>query len=791
MKRMKQLWIYLGLVMWVALSAVLFIVAPDMDQLVREKGQSEIAEHLPSSIAGAILVDNGDSTTQDIMVVYHEQNGLSNEQLKAIEAKLDDLRENAPAEFMLVSLHTPFDSEVQANTLISQDGTTILAILQLDISYHDVPGLREQIQEAVQVEQVVSMLTGSAIIDDDLNISAEQGLARTELVTVIFISIILLVVFRSLLAPIVPLVTVGASYILSISIVAFFIDWFNFPVSNFTQIFIVAVLFGIGTDYCILLLTRFKEALSQGLSKYTAMKQTYKAVGSTVIYSALTGFIGFAAIGLADFNMYQSAAGVAIGIVVLVLAIWVWVPAFMLIFGKSLFWPTRGQLAPKPNKLWERMGRFAVGKPVMTLLILALLFVPAVLSYNNAVSFNALDEVDESFESVYAFKVISEQFGEGETLPATLIIEHEESWKQQGMLPYIELLSQEIVKIEGVKEVRSATRPEGKKIEAFGIPLITNEIANGLDEAAAGLEQITELADGMRELSTGLRGIHDILLEIASQPSHPLEGFFVPTHFFDDVAAETIWETYLTPNQKAAKLTVIFDMSPYALEAIDLLSVIEERIEIALKGTPLENARYAINGVTSINRDLQTISNEDFIRTATIMLTGIFIVLVLLLRSLMMPLYLLTSLVLAYIISGAITEFIFINLLGYAGISWAVPFFAFVMLMALGVDYCIFLMGRFRESEQATIGEAMVDAMKHIGTVIISAAVILGGTFGAMIPSGMLSLMQIGSLVLVGLMLYAFLILPLFVPAMATLFGEKNWWPLGRTKFYSTKKRPL
>uniref|UniRef100_UPI003517968D MMPL family transporter n=1 Tax=Cytobacillus sp. TaxID=2675269 RepID=UPI003517968D len=96
-------------------------------------------------------------------------------------------------------------------------------------------------------------------------------------------------------------------------------------------------------------------------------------------------------------------------------------------------------------------------------------------------------------------------------------------------------------------------------------------------------------------------------------------------------------------------------------------------------------------------------------------------------------------------------------------------------------DYIIFLLDRFNEYRDLSIADAMLLSMKKMGTVIISAAVILGGTFAAMMPSGMLSLLQIASIVLVGLMLYALVVLPLFIPVMVKNFGQANWWPFKRS----------
>jgi len=178
-----------------------------------------------------------------------------------------------------------------------------------------------------------------------------------------------------------------------------------------------------------------------------------------------------------------------------------------------------------------------------------------------------------------------------------------------------------------------------------------------------------------------------------------------------------------------------------------------------------------------MNHDLNVISDADYDRTMLLMLVGIFLVLLVLFRSIVMPIYIVISLLITFNTSLAITELIYVHIFGLSGVSWAVPFFGFVILLALGVDYSIFLMDRFKENRHMGPHEALLEAMKSMGSVIISAAIILGGTFAAMLPSGVMSLLQIATLVLCGLFLYALVMLPLFIPVMVKLFGKYNWWP--------------
>lgn len=260
-----------------------------------------------------------------------------------------------------------------------------------------------------------------------------------------------------------------------------------------------------------------------------------------------------------------------------------------------------------------------------------------------------------------------------------------------------------------------------------------------------------------------------------------MDGFYLPKEVLENEEYARVFDVYLSDDRKVMTIDVIFKANPYSNEAINQIDEVKAVVKRVTKDTKLENAVVAVGGVTSTNADLSTMSGKDYSRTVILMLVGISIILVFLFRSIIMPVYIIGSLILTYFTSMAINEAIYVNILGYTGISWAVPFFGFVILVALGVDYSIFLMDRFNEYKDLSVAEAMLRAMKKMGTVIISAAIILGGTFAAMMPSGMLSLLQIASIVIVGLFLYAVVMLPLFIPVMVKNFGEANWWPFKRS----------
>ncbi|WP_026314526.1 MMPL family transporter [Heyndrickxia acidiproducens] len=281
----------------------------------------------------------------------------------------------------------------------------------------------------------------------------------------------------------------------------------------------------------------------------------------------------------------------------------------------------------------------------------------------------------------------------------------------------------------------------------------------------------------MGKIEAGLYDAGSYLNDLSDETSLQQSGVYIPDELLAGRDYQNALDRYISKDGKMVVFQITLNQNPYSNAAMGSVDDIQKAVKSSTKGTKLENAHVGIGGVTSMNHDLQEMSKADYARTVTFMMAGIAVVLMIFLRSLIMPLYLLASLLLAYYTSVALTGFVFVDIAGYSGISWAVPFFGFVILIALGIDYSIFLMERFNENRSLPVTEAILLAMKNMGTVIISAAIILSGTFAAMMPSGVLSLLQIAVLTLSGLLLYAFVILPLLIPVIVKTLGNANWWP--------------
>lgn len=1008
---------------WVILSIIMIVTMPNLDTLVREKGQTEMPSYVQSEVASKLLTEMQDDATETYQMIAVFNSGskekLTNAQLDDIEQVIQTLEdEKSTLGIKEILAHT--SNEAAEKQLVSEDGTTILTQISVDEKQGTVEEVSKVLREKAQLDSVETYFTGTDIVMDDFAKSSQEGIQKTEIIAIIFILIVLVLVFRSPVVPIVSLITVGVSYIISLGIITQLVDKFDFPFSNFTQVFVVVILFGVGTDYNILLYTRFKEELGKGGHILKAITETYRTAGRTVIYSGIAVFIGFLALYLAEFKLYQATSAVAIGVAVLLLVLITLNPFFMAVLGIKMFWPIKTFEGHSENKLWHFLSKNAFFRPIAALAIIAAICLPFIFSYSGELNYDDLVEVNDRYESKQAIKVIEDHFSSGFSSPTNLVIKADESLATQQGLQDIDQLVDVISKVDGVSEVYAVTRPAGERIEDLYIQQQTNTLNDGLGDSQDGIDQIheglstaesklglanqsgfdsvqqlidgtasmhqgvsqlnsalsevtqgfkggaagagelkvglttlqdsvselsvgaktlqtgyaqvasgfgafsqtftamnqaltgaeqgymqieqsmtalitanpelasdvnvqtaletaqtgkqqmeqlaeqmsgiapkyaqavqslndanssfaqitaglqqveagaTKLAtgagtlqsglqsgatgsaqiesktaeletglstvnDGQKQLQTGLSDLQDQMTTLQNGLVDSTEGlsqisdglteaqdylgglsdttsgtFYIPQEVLEGDEFKDSMDAYMSSDRQITKLMIILEVNPYSKEAMEVIKEVDAQVQSSVSSSDLKDAQVALGGKSAQNVDLQSISSNDFTRTIVIMMIGIAIVLFIITRSLWQPVIIIASLILVYFTTLGLSEIISTYLLGQDVLSWNVPFFSFIMIVALGVDYSIFLMMRYHEQEGAGL-EAIIDAAKQMGGVVLSAALILGGTFAALIPSGIVTLMQVAILVMVGLILLSFVMLPIFIPAVLGL----------------------
>lgn len=1014
-------WRLAFLVLWILVTVVIVTTMPNLEQLVREKGQITIPDSAQSSLAEDLLnqMDEDSGEEYQIIAVFNSGNdkALTTKQKEEVRKIIKEL-ENIQSQLGIKDMITHLDNEQTENQLISEDSTTILAQLSVEKNGKEISEVAKELNKIVESKNVDTYLTGNSLVMEDFVKSTEEGIKKTEVIAILFIIVVLILVFRSPIVPFISLLSVGISYLVSLGIIVHLVDQFNFPFSNFTQVFLVVILFGIGTDYNILLFTRFKEELVEQEDIWTAVRETYKTAGKTVLYSALAVFIGFMTLILAEFGLYQASSAVAIGVAVLVLVLMTLNPFFMALLGKKMFWPVKTFYGHSDSKIWGYLAKISVFRPLVVLVFIAILCVPFVINYSNSLSYNDLLEVDDSFTSKQGINIIEDHFPSGFSSPSTLVIQSGEDLDNAKSLQALDELAEQISRVDGVSEVMTVTRPTGEKIDDLYITEQTKVLNNGLGEANEGIDKInnglssaeqqfnqtdtnsvqniqklingtegvkkgvsslgkaidqlsngveagasgaqelengiasmkenmnilsssipqllngyteiekglstfssyfssigqtiesakngfvqieatmnalvqskpelanevnvqaaleiastgeqqlgqlseklqelttqhngamksfreanaslakvnsgfsqlqagvnqlsegssslqqglqtaadgssqiatqtpvlesglTTINEGQKQLLTGLTDLADKMETLQSGLSESTEGlngisegltdaqdylsglsesngsekFYIPQEVLESDEFQKSLNMYMSDNRKIAQMSIILDVNPFSKEAMVIVERVKQELQVFIKRGELSDVKLAIGGKTSQNVDLEEIASGDFTRTATIMLIGIGIILIIITRSILKPIFILASLVLAYFTALGMSELISGELLNVSELGWNVPFFSFIMIVALGVDYSIFLMMRYRESDGNST-EAIIDAARHIGGVVISATIILGGTFAALIPSGVVTLIEVALTVIIGLCLLSFVMLPILIPAM-------------------------
>ncbi|MEW6226028.1 MAG: MMPL family transporter, partial [Chloroflexota bacterium] len=236
---------------------------------------------------------------------------------------------------------------------------------------------------------------------------------------------------------------------------------------------------------------------------------------------------------------------------------------------------------------------------------------------------------------------------------------------------------------------------------------------------------------------------------------------------------------FVSDDGTATRLWLTTADDPYAQAAFDTVRRAQGVLAAAAPGFGA-TANAHLGGPTAEFADVQAVLGRDFERVAIVTVIGVLIVLVLLLRALVAPLYLVATVLLSCATALGLSAWLFQDVRGDLGVSFYLPLMVFVLLVALGSDYNIFLMSRVREeSEQRPIHEGIRVASGHTGAVITSAGLILAGTFGSMASAPLAVLFQVGVAVAIGVLIDTFVVRSILVPAITTLVGERAWWPLG------------
>jgi RND superfamily putative drug exporter len=682
---------------------------------------------------------------------------------------------------------------------------------------------------------VRTYMTGDGPILAAYTSATQESVDSTTWITILLVVVILLVIYRSPVSPLIPLITIALAYLISRGMIAL-LGESVFTISSYTNIFLIVVLFGAGTDYCLFLISRFREEMTGASSSGPAVKTTVRAVGETIASSAGTVIVGVATMAFAELGLYNtSGPSIAIGVAIALVAGLTLTPALLSLLGHHAFWPRRAHRL-KDAGAWYAWAGKVVKRPLLAFLVPVVILVPlAVYGNGLARDFDLLGDLPDDNEARAGFEALATHFGAGEMQPLNVVVVDGAGYDTPEGLARTEALHRALAGLDHVSTVRSfagSLQDDGFRRVARKFAVWARGVRDGIAQIELPLSSsVTGGGDGAASGGTAatleaaaeqLMGVYTYLVELAASYPEVLQdpGYVQATGALGQLAAlgqtddaivkalaqlrslagglETLQgsfssrpdaillprlylesneglralrNAYFSADGTAARLQVVLDTGPYSAEAVGTVETMR-RI--------LSDGGYngVVEGNSAVLLDLRDASDRDMIRTIIFALGGIFVVLLLLLRALVAPVYLILTILLSYGATLGVMRLLFVDLMGTEGVTWWVPLFMFVMLVALGMDYNIFLIGRVKEEVAAHGTRAGTrQALARTGGIITSAGIIMAGTFASMISGRILGLLQIGFAVAFGVLLDTFVVRTTLVPAITVLLGRWAWWP--------------
>jgi RND superfamily putative drug exporter len=590
-----------------------------------------------------------------------------------------------------------------------------------------------------------------AIAVDQQNQSGNTS-NQVQIFSIIFILILLLLIFRSLLAPFLTLIPAVFAVVISGPLVGAAAHA-GLKVSFLAQILLIVLILGAGTDYGLFLVFRVREEMREGADPKQAVRSAVTRVGETISFSAFTVIAALLSLLAATFQIYsQLGIPLAIGIGTMLLAGLTLLPALLAVFGRSAFWPSKTRAGSGKAGLWGRVAARIVRRPAIPLAI-------------GVIAFGALAIAVPSFKPGGFGGTISAPAGSDSAAGQALLSAH---FKSSSANP-----------TNIVYRLPQAVWDDPAPIAAATAQLR----ASGLFTGVTGpLNPV-----GVTLTASQYTSLHSELGPASALPALPSgSASQVPLTEYEAYRATA---QYVSPDGKTIQFeTGLVAGDPSTTAAMNAVPAVRD--EAATVAKTLGATAWGVAGEAPAFHDILQISDSDLIHVVPIAIIIIGLLLILVMRSLVAPLYLIASVALSFFAALGLSVILFMKIGGNDALSFILPFLMFVFLLALGEDYNILVMTRIREEAQRLpLREAVVRALGATGTTVTSAGLVLAGTFTVFAVfgsrgSGGSQFRDIGIGIALGILMDTFIVRTVLVPCTVLLLGRWNWWPskLSRTE---------
>ncbi len=739
---------------WLVVAVAIQVVAPPLSEVTTNEQEEFLPAGAESLRAIQVVADKFPAAEGiPAILVVHGPQPFTPQELAAIE-QLDGVLRSDTAPDPIASVRSVFSTPQAKEAFVAPDDRTMMLFLTVvgspsDDSFSEaVDWIREQAAEATAGTSLTAAVTGPAGISTDAVRVFTSIDFRVTLTTVGLVLVVLLIIYRSPLLAILPIVCVSWALLIAQSVAALLADRFGLPLNGQTTAVMSVLMFGAGTDFTLFIVARYREEWGRQPTRWAAMRVAMSHVGPAIASSAGTTMVAMVALLLATFGSFKALGPMLAAAIFIMLAVGLTlIPALAVLLGRAAFWPLNPQQASgQASTFWSRVAALVSQRPgtvlgiTVALLIVASLGVPTIKP-----SFNFLEGFPANTDSRRGFEMLQQSFPAGELAPTQVLVKTDDGDVYQHLVA-LEALAATLDNELAILRVSGPTRPFGE-----ALPL----------------------------------GAEVLQAAIASLPRELLQGGPSPRNLAPEQQAILgilfAGQRFVSPDRTTAQLEIVLDSDPYSVPALDQVGGIRDVARSVIATTSLAGSEVLVGGQTATQADTRASVNRDAQVVGPIVIAAIWVILAVLLRSLVAPTYLVVSVLLSFLAALGLSSVIFQSVLGHAGIGYQNGVWMFIFLVALGVDYNIYIMSRVREEVgRSGLVDGTRRAISRTGGVITSAGVILAGTFSVLATLPLRDIVQLGFAVMLGILLDTFVVRALLVPSIVLLLGRWNWWPARR-----------
>ncbi|MFK0168719.1 MMPL family transporter [Streptomyces sp. NPDC090306] len=578
----------------------------------------------------------------------------------------------------------------------STDGKFTTTLVQMDSKNAGQPKqadaakvLRTDVKQLTKGTDLEARLGGSAAQALDQQDSSKRGQALIGIGTFLIILVTLLIIFRAPILAVLPLLVIGLVSTLANGLIAYATKLFDLQANSSISSILIVVLFGVGTDYFLFLMFRYRERLRAGDESKEAMINAVGRVGEAIASAAGAVVIAFLALSLSTLGfLKQMGPALAIAVAATLFAGLTLIPAVVSLIGPKVFWPSKSWQREPENARFAALGRGVRNRPALTVIVSGLVLVVLSLgTFGYKATFDlASGSMPKTKESMVVQDSMMHAYSAGAAAPTDVYL--------------------------------SST--DNSPLDKAGFTAYADKLAavDGVD--GAKLSQVSK--DGT-------------------------------------TADFTVTLKYEASTDKA--ITTVGDVR-----------------DVAHSDAP-DGSKAVVGGMSSIYKDINAAVNHDYRTVFPVAALLIMVILGLLLRSVVAPLYLMASVGLGFGATLGATVWIFQDGAGHSGLMFMLPVIMYLFVVAIGTDYNILMIARLREEarEGRSPREAAGEALRHAGPTVAAAGFILAATFATMMLAGNALLTEMGFAVSFGIAVAAFVMAMFFTPSLTALIGHAAWWP--------------